>query len=111
MGPECFLNGAHLSCKTRMTLGRRAWVGPGARVFDADQHDFDSEHPERREPVTIGDHAWVASDVTVLRGVTIGAHAVIGCRSVVTHDVPDHRVAVGAPAQLRGQVGDRSQTP
>jgi len=111
MGPECFLNGAHLSCKERVTLGRRAWIGPGSRVFDADQHDFDAEHPERRAPVAIGDHVWIASDVTVLRGVTIGDHAVIGCRSVVTRDVPAHRVAVGAPATLRGEVGDRSHAP
>ena len=110
LGPESFLNGCHLSCKQRVTLGRRAWVGPGSRVFDADQHDLDADHPERRAPVEIGDHAWVASDVTVLRGVTIGAHAVIGSRSVVTHDVPPHRVAVGIPATLRGAVGDRSQT-
>jgi acetyltransferase-like isoleucine patch superfamily enzyme len=110
LGPECFLNGCHLSCKERMTLGRRAWVGPGSRVFDADQHDLDAEHPERRAPVAIGDHVWVASDVTVLRGVTIGDHAVVGSRSVVTKDVPPHRVAVGAPATLRGEVGDRSRT-
>jgi len=110
LGPECFLNGAHLSCKERVTLGRRAWVGPGSRVFDADQHDFDADHPERSEPVSIGDHVWVASDVTVLRGVTIGDHAIVGSRSVVTKDVPPHRVAVGAPATLRGEVGDRSRT-
>jgi acetyltransferase-like isoleucine patch superfamily enzyme len=110
LGADCFLNACHLSCKERVTLGRRAWVGPGSRIFDADQHDFDAEHPERHAPVSIGDHVWVASDVTVLRGVTIGDHAVIGARSVVTKDVPPHRVAVGAPATLHGEVGDRSQT-
>jgi len=110
LGPECFLNGCHLSCKERVTLGRRAWIGPGSRVFDADQHDLDSEHPERRAPVTIGDHVWVASDATILRGVTIGDHAVVASRSLVTKDVPAHRVAVGAPARARGEVGDRSRT-
>lgn len=110
IGPEAFLNGAHVSCKTRVTLGRRAWVGPGSRVFDSDQHDFDADHPERSAPVAIGDHVWVASDVTILRGVTLGDHAVVGARSVVTKDVPPHRVAVGAPATLRGHVGDRSRT-
>jgi acetyltransferase-like isoleucine patch superfamily enzyme len=110
IGPEGFLNACHLSCKERVTLGRRAWIGPGSRVFDADQHDLDADHPERCAPVSIGDHVWVASDVTVLRGVTIGEHAVIGSRSVVTKDVPPHRVAVGIPATLRGEVGDRSRT-
>ena len=110
MGPECFLNGCHVSCKERVTLGRRAWIGPGSRVFDADQHDLDAEHPERRQPVEIGDHVWIASDVTVLRGVTIGPHAVVGSRAVVTRDLPAHRVALGIPATPRGEVGDRSRT-
>ncbi len=110
LGPEAFLNGAHVSCKSRVTLGHRAWLGPGTRLFDADQHDFDAETPERMAPVTIGDHVWVASDCTVLKGVTIGDHAVVGARSVVTKDVPPHRVALGAPATLRGEVGDRSNT-
>ena len=63
-------------------------MGPGSRVFDSDQHDFDAEHPEVAAPVAIGDYVWIASDVTVLRGVTIGEHSVIGARSLVTRDVP-----------------------
>jgi len=109
LGPEAFLNGCHLSAKRELTLGRRAWVGPGSRVFDADQHDFDAEHPEQIEPVRIGDYAWVASDVTILRGVTIGEHAVVGARSLVTGDVPAHALAFGSPARVRGTVGDRSR--
>jgi maltose O-acetyltransferase len=85
-------------------------VGLGSRVFDSDQHDLDVQRPERIEPVAIGDHAWIASDVTVLRGVSIGAHAVIGTRSLVTSDVPPHGLAFGVPARVRGVVGDRSRT-
>jgi acetyltransferase-like isoleucine patch superfamily enzyme len=109
LGPESFLNGCHLSAKRSLTLGRRAWVGPGSRVFDSDQHDFDAEHPEVTAPVVIGDYVWVASDVTVLRGVTIGEHSVIGARSLVTGDIPPHSLAFGSPARVRGSVGDRSQ--
>jgi acetyltransferase-like isoleucine patch superfamily enzyme len=110
LGPDCFLNGSHLSAKRELVLGRRAWVGPGTRIFDSDQHDFDAERPERSEPVKIGDHVWIAGDCTVLRGVSIGDHAVVGARSVVTRDVPAHTLVLGAPAQPRGAVGDRSRT-
>jgi maltose O-acetyltransferase len=109
IGPECFLNGCHLSAKREVALGRRAWVGPGSRVFDADQHDLDAVRPERVDPVRIGDCAWVAADVTVLRGVAIGAHAIVGTRSLVTSDVPAHGLAFGVPARVRGVVGDRSK--
>jgi acetyltransferase-like isoleucine patch superfamily enzyme len=110
IGPEAFLNGCHVSAKRRVTLGRRAWVGPGSKIFDADQHDLDDDHPERVEPVRIGDHVWIAADVTVLRGVEIGAHSVVGARSLVTSDVPEHTLAYGIPAKPRGSVGDRSST-
>jgi acetyltransferase-like isoleucine patch superfamily enzyme len=109
IGPEGFLNGCHVSAKRSLRTGRRVWIGPGSRVFDADQHDLDAEHPERIAPVEIEDHVWIAADATVLRGVRIGAHSVIGARSVVTADVPPHALAFGAPARVRSTVGDRSR--
>lgn len=108
IGEGNFLNGCQISCKERVSTGRHTWIGPGSRIYDADQHDFDADRPERSEPVTLGDHVWVASDVTILRGVRIGDHAVIGTRSLVTRDVPAHKLAYGIPARVRGEVGDRS---
>ena len=110
IGPEGFLNGCHLSSKSTLTLGRRAWVGFGSRLIDADQHDLDAEHPERVAPIEVGECAWIAGDVSVMRGVRIGAHAVVGARSLVTADVPPHSLAFGQPARVRGEVGDRSRT-
>ncbi len=111
LGRGVFLNGCHLSAKESVDVGTFAMVGPGSRVFDADQHPIDAERPERRSRVEIGDYAWVAADVTVTRGVRIGAHSIVGARSVVTDDIPDHRVAVGSPARPGGRVGDRSVHP
>lgn len=108
VGPEAMLNGASVSAKREVVIARRAIVGPGTRVYDSDQHDLDDARKEKIAPVSIGEFAWIASDVTVLRGVTIGAHAVVGARSVVTRDVPPHALAFGAPAEVHGAVGDRS---
>jgi acetyltransferase-like isoleucine patch superfamily enzyme len=109
IGPDSFLNGCHLSAKRSLVLGRRVFVGPGCRVFDSDQHDLDDARSEKTDPVAIGDFAWIAADTTVLRGVTIGAHSIVGARSLVTDDVPPHTLAFGAPASPRGRVGDRSR--
>lgn len=38
--------------------------------------------------------------VQLLPGVTIGSNVVIGAGSVVTHDIPDHCVAVGNPCRV-----------
>ena len=109
LAPEAFLNGCHVSAKRSLCVGRRSWIGPGSRVFDSDQHDFDDARPERIAPVEIGDHVWIGSDVTILRGVRVGHHSVVGARSVVTRDIPDHTLALGAPARSHGPVGDRSR--
>jgi len=110
LGARSFLNGCHLSAKRSLCAGERAWIGPGSRIFDSDQHELDSERSEVPQAVTIGDCVWIASDVTVLRGVTIGEHSVIGARSVVTRDIPPHTLAFGHPATPRGVIGDRSNT-
>ena len=111
LGRDCFLNGCHLSAKSSLRLGRSAWVGPGSRLFDSDQHDLDDQTPELTQPVVVGDFTWIASDVTVLRGVVIGSHCVIGARSLVTRSIPEHTLAYGVPARPGGEVGDRSEVP
>ena len=111
IGREGFLNGCHLSAKAGLDIGHRVWIGPGSRVFDSDQHDLDSERVQRIEPVVIGDHCWVASDVTILRGVEIGEQSVVGARSVVTKSMPPHTLALGIPAKPSGTIGDRSRVP
>lgn len=111
IGREGFLNACHLSSKVALEIGDRVWIGPGSRVFDADQHDLDAERRQRIEPVRIGDHCWIAADVTVLRGVEIGEHSVVGTRSVLARSLPPHSLAYGHPAEVRGTIGDRSRVP
>ncbi len=108
LGPGAFINGAHLSAKSEVVLETKAQVGPGSKIYDADQHDIDDARPERAAPIRIGEYAWVASDATVLRGVTIGGHSIVGTRSVVNTDVPPHEFWAGSPARRLGEVGDRT---
>lgn len=109
LGPECLVNGCHLSAKSELVLERGAMVGPGSRVFDSDQHDLDDVRRERSEPVSIGEHVWIASDCLLLRGARIGGHSVVGAGSIVTGEVPPHTLVYGRPARPHGQVGDRSK--
>jgi UDP-2-acetamido-3-amino-2,3-dideoxy-glucuronate N-acetyltransferase len=48
--------------------------------------------------------ASIGVNSTVLSGITIGSHAMIGGGSVVTKDVPDHGLVYGNPARLKGFV-------
>jgi acetyltransferase-like isoleucine patch superfamily enzyme len=48
--------------------------------------------------------ASIGANAVIVCGVTIGAWAMIGAGSVVTHDVPDHGLVWGNPARLHGFV-------
>ncbi len=55
---------------------------------------------EYAKPITIGDNCWLAANVTVIGGVTIGNGCVIGAGSVVTRDIPDNSFAAGNPCKV-----------
>lgn len=54
---------------------------------------------EYAKPITIGSSCWLASNVVVCGGVTIGEGCVIGAGSVVTRDIPPHTLAAGNPCR------------
>lgn len=55
---------------------------------------------EYGKPITIGSNCWLAGNVTVCGGVTIGEDSVIGAGSVVTRDIPPHSLAAGVPCRV-----------
>ena len=83
---------------TNTTIGNGVFIGPNA-VLTNDRYPPTGK-PELRGP-TIEDGAVIGASVTVLPGVRIGAEAVIAAGSIVTRDVPEGVLAIGAPARLK----------
>jgi len=73
-------------------------------------HDYLDPHFKTiHEPILVGDGVWIAADVFVAPGVTIGDNAVIGARSNVFEDMPENTICHGAscqPVRKRGAVKD-----
>ena len=64
-------------------------------------HDYNQPHfPVTSKPVTIGEGTWIAADVFVGPGVTIGDGTVVGARSSVFRDIPANTIAAGNPARV-----------
>jgi acetyltransferase-like isoleucine patch superfamily enzyme len=80
-------------------IGEDAQIGPGTLITTTD-HDIYNSLEARFKPVVIGNRAWIAANVTILPGVSVGENAVIGAGSVVTADIPANCVAVGVPARV-----------
>jgi maltose O-acetyltransferase len=104
IGESVFINfGCALGATQLIRIGPRCAIGSHSIIIDNDFHTVD---PERRyvvppsAPIIIEENVWLGARVVVLRGVTIGAHSVIGAGSVVTRNIPPRSVAVGLPARV-----------
>ena len=54
------------------------------------------EHLAWASEITIDNDVWLGTNVTVLPGVTIGNNVVVGAGAIVTKDILDNSLAVGA---------------
>jgi bifunctional UDP-N-acetylglucosamine pyrophosphorylase/glucosamine-1-phosphate N-acetyltransferase len=81
----------HFSYVGDAEVGARVNIGAGAITCN-----FDGQKKHR---TIISDDAFIGSDTMLVAPVRIGARAKTGAGSVVTKDVPDDTLAVGAPAR------------
>ncbi|WP_410574981.1 phosphopantetheine-binding protein [Amycolatopsis sp. cmx-4-61] len=125
VGEQCTLGtGVHLGTGTR--VGNRVKMQNLAQVFGADIHDdvmlapgvLILEDPAPRAVTPAGSPQipadWTARAVTVCRGATvgagaillpgvrIGAHGLVAAGAVVDHDVPPHALVAGNPCRQIG---------
>jgi acetyltransferase-like isoleucine patch superfamily enzyme len=110
IGERCWFSGGIFGASSSITVGDHTLIGWGCMILDSDMHRLDHDaEPVNPAPVRIGSHVWMPSNITVLKGVRIGDHCVIGTGSLVTEDVPDHCLAAGRPARVIRGIGDRDQ--
>lgn len=94
--------GVVLDLVERITIGDNVVVGPQAMILTSSHELGPREHragPLVKNPVVIGDGAWIGARCVILPGVTIGAGAVVEAGSVVNKDVPPNMRFGGIPAR------------
>ena len=104
----------------KVSIGNNSWVGDNVELYSlgyieigtnvvisqksylcAASHDYDKEDfPIWSKKITIEDECWLATDVYVAPGVTIGKGTVVGARSSVFKDLPAGKICVGSPAKV-----------
>jgi acetyltransferase-like isoleucine patch superfamily enzyme len=83
-------------------------IEPAARMVDAiavsPLANGRPRPPIATAPVIIEDDVWIGPNVTILKGVHIGAGAFVEPGAMVTRDVPPRARVLGNPAQIVGEV-------
>jgi acetyltransferase-like isoleucine patch superfamily enzyme len=106
IGDRCLIGrGSGIVGHLGIEIGDDVWTGHYVYITDQNHGYADLGRPISRQsqperPVTIGDGSWLGHGTVVLPGSRVGRHVVIGANSVVTGDIPDYSVAVGAPARV-----------
>ncbi len=81
----------HLSYIGDATLGEDVNIGAGTITCNYDG--------EKKWPTTVGDRAFVGSDVMLVAPVSVGSDSLIGAGSVITKDVSAGALGLGRARQ------------
>jgi exopolysaccharide biosynthesis protein, acetyltransferase len=88
-------NSCSFNCIERIEIGAGTMMGEGVRFYDHD-HVYTAEKIEKWQwttaPIRVGRDCWIGSNVTILKGVTIGDNTIIGAGCLVRNDIPANSV-------------------
>jgi acetyltransferase-like isoleucine patch superfamily enzyme len=106
INPRCQLHGG----MSGITIGDGSRVAAGATMF-AYNHGIDADSRVMDQPctsrgITIGQDVWIGANASIVDGVTVSDHGVVGMGAVVTKDVAPWTIVAGNPARV---VGDRRE--
>jgi virginiamycin A acetyltransferase len=93
---------------SHVLIGQHVVILAGRRHHKFDRLDVPIKHQGNplKEPIKIGEGAWIGANATIMADV--GEHAIVGAGSVVVKPVPEYTIVAGNPAAV---IRDRRQTP
>ena len=99
IGPQAYFDARHLVLEDYV-----GW-GPGAKVLGSAHTGQPIEAPIITtdlviKPVVVETGADIGMNASILPGVRIGAHSIVGAGAVVTSDVPAYAIVAGVPARV-----------
>ena len=109
IGDGCGISSTCIWAKESIVIGNNVNIGADCLIMDHDAHslDFQKRHTFADDyagtataPIRIADDVLIGAKTIVLKGVTIGARAIVGAGSVVTRDIPADEIWAGNPAKF-----------
>ena len=109
IGNNVGVSSACIWVKEKVKIGNNVLIGGDSIIIDTDAHQIewqkrlDKENDyalSKSKPIIIEDDVMIGTRSIILKGVTIGAHSVIGAGSVVCKDIPANCIAAGNPCKV-----------
>ena len=76
------------------------WIGPNVVLTNA-KYPNRPDTKKNLKGVTVGRHAVIGANVTILPGLNIGDNALVGAGAIVSQDVPSGAVVYGSHAKVK----------
>lgn len=110
VGTNCKISSHSFLC-TGVTIEDGVFIGHGV-MFTNDMYpsavngDGNLQRAEDWDCMStrVCNRASIGSNATVLGGVTIGKHSLVGAGALVNRDVPEYAIVVGVPARIVGDI-------
>ena len=83
-----------------VTISDHVYINDASHSLDPRNGLFMDRDLVSKGPVILGPGCFIGYGATILSGVTLGEHAVVGARAVVTKPVPPYSMVVGNPARV-----------
>jgi acetyltransferase-like isoleucine patch superfamily enzyme len=101
VGDDVYMNsGVTIEACHEVRIGNRVLMAPLVSIIDDNRHETEPGSILYKGPVVIGDNVWLARNVAVIPGASIGDGCVVAANSVVSTDIPPNSLAAGAPARV-----------
>lgn len=81
-------------------IGKNVVISQKCYICTGSHNYLEKDFPIYAKKIIIKNQCWLATDVFVAPGVTIGKQAVIGARSSVFKSIPENKICVGSPAKI-----------
>jgi acetyltransferase-like isoleucine patch superfamily enzyme len=93
-----FNNNCSINCLEKIEIGDGCIFGEGVKLYDHN-HKYTtdpiisiSKDEFNTAPIIIGKNCWISSNVTILKGVTIGDNVIIGAGCLIYKSIPSNSV-------------------
>lgn len=109
IGKNFGMSGGTICARELVEIGNNVGIGANCTIIDSSMHPMDPRLPKeewdnealiKTRPVIIEDNVMINMNVTIMPGVRIGHHAIIGANSIVVKDVPSYAIYAAPPAVL-----------